>query len=321
MNDVALRSGAINGLALCAGAGGLELGLRLALGDGYRCVCFVERDAYAAATLVARMEDASLEPAAVWDDVGTFDGSAWRGVVDIVSAGFPCQPWSAAGKQRGVEDERWLWPDIARIVREVGPQFVFLENVPELAGRGLGHILGDLAEAGFACEWDLFSAAEVGATHLRRRLFLLAHSDGALHDRDEPERIAERGGSSRAGADRAVLDDADGARRDGRVCASRGAVRDEARGQEPRGRRDALADRRVPLFPPGQDDDDGWREYLAHTPGVEPAVRVRLDGLADGLGRRGIPNRRDRLRVLGNGVVPLAAAAAFTELWQRLVSR
>lgn len=102
-------------LALCAGYGGFSLGLRLA-GIDHRTVCYVERDAHAAATLVARMGEASLDQAPVWDDLESFDGSAWRGRVDLVTGGFPCPPFSAAGRRTGADDERWLWPDIARII-------------------------------------------------------------------------------------------------------------------------------------------------------------------------------------------------------------
>jgi len=116
-------------LSLCAGVGGLELGLKLAI-PGARTVCYVERDSYAAATLVARMADQALDPAIVWDDIATFDGRPWRGRVDLVTAGFPCQPASLAGRRRGTADDRWLWPDIVRIIGEVRPQYVFLENVP-----------------------------------------------------------------------------------------------------------------------------------------------------------------------------------------------
>ena len=94
---------------------------------GYRTVGHVERETYAAAILVARMEDAALDPAPVWDDVATFDGRPWRGAVDIVTAGYPCQPFSVAGKRRGADDPRHLWPHVARIVGEVEPPFVFLE--------------------------------------------------------------------------------------------------------------------------------------------------------------------------------------------------
>jgi len=95
-------------------------------------VAHVERDPFAAAVLVARMADQALDQAPVWDDLRSFDGRPWRGRVDLVTAGFPCQPWSAAGRRQGIEDDRWLWPDVARIVAEVGPRLVLLENVPVL---------------------------------------------------------------------------------------------------------------------------------------------------------------------------------------------
>src|SRR3990167_8778450 len=91
----------VNGISLCSGIGGLELGLKIALGDAYRCVCYIEREGYAAATLVARMEDKALDSAPIWDDLATFDGGPWRGKVDIVSGGFPCQPASTAGRRKG----------------------------------------------------------------------------------------------------------------------------------------------------------------------------------------------------------------------------
>lgn len=174
----------MNGLALCAGIGGLELGLHIALGEDYRTVCYVEREACAVATLVARMEDAGMDRAPIWDDIKTFDGTAWRGCVDIISAGFPCQPWSVAGQRKGAEDERWIWGDIARIIGEVGPGIVFLENVPGLlVPEGMGQVLGDLSEMGFNAEWGVFSAAEVGAPHIRRRVFILAYAESLKFSR------------------------------------------------------------------------------------------------------------------------------------------
>ena len=162
---------------LCSGYGGVELALRLA-GIPARTVVHVERDAYAAATLVARMEEAHLDPAPIWSDLCTFDGGAWRGRVDLVSAGFPCQPFSSAGQRRGVDDDRWLWPAVWKCVRDMGPRFLFLENVPQLVRHGLPHVLADLAEDGWAAEWGLLSASAVGAPHKRERFWLLAHADG-----------------------------------------------------------------------------------------------------------------------------------------------
>ena len=163
-------------LALCAGVGGLELGLRVATGAA--TVCYVEREAYSAAVLVARMADGVLDEAPIWSDIGTFDGRPWRGVVDSITAGFPCQPVSTAGKRLGTDDPRWLWPHVARIIHDVGPRWVFLENVPGLIHAGLGNVLGSLAGLGFDAEWGVFSAAGSGAPHLRRRVFILADANG-----------------------------------------------------------------------------------------------------------------------------------------------
>lgn len=182
----------MNGLAICAGAGGLELALDLVFGAAYAPVCCVEREAFVAAHLVARMDEGVLRAAPVWDDLATFDGRPWRGVVDIVTAGFPCQPFSVAGSQLGLEDERWLWPDIARILREVfgeadersgGPYVIFLENVPPVIVHGLGDILRTLAELGFDAEWGCVSAADVGGSHGRERFYLLAVADAERHER------------------------------------------------------------------------------------------------------------------------------------------
>lgn len=163
-------------LSLCAGYGGLELAVALAC-PGSRVVAYVEREAHSAAVLLARMEDAALAPAPVWcGDLADLDASLFRGV-GMVTAGFPCQPWSAAGQGRGFDDERWIWPDIARIVRDVGPRYVFLENVPGLLVRGgLGAVLGDLAEMGFDAEWGVLSAADAGASQLRERVYVLAYT-------------------------------------------------------------------------------------------------------------------------------------------------
>ena len=186
-----MAGGVTRGLALCAGVGGLELGISAAL-PGYRAVCHVENEAYAAAVLAQRMEAGDLPPACVYSDLRTFDGRPWAGVVDLVSAGSPCQPFSVAGTRKGKDDPRHLWPHVMRVVREVGPRVVCLENVRGHLSLGFAQVLGDLASAGFSAEWGVFSAEEVGAPHRRERLFILAHASGA-DLRDEQER---RGGAS-----------------------------------------------------------------------------------------------------------------------------
>lgn len=308
------------GLALCAGVGGLELGLGLALGDSYRTVCHVERDAYAAATLVARMADEALGEAPIWDDLFTFDPRPWRGKVDLVTAGFPCQPFSVAGKQRAEEDERHLFPRIAEIIRDVGPRLVFLENVRGLltasGGRVFGDVLGTLADLGFDSEWLCLRASAVGAPHRRERVFILAHA----HD-----------------------------------CGDFGLQREgELRefGGEHRGHPDGHDLAGIPPFPPGPEDRDAWARILAERPDLAPAladaggerlqgfvptgaaegatgrsdgaevgggqgeVKSELCGMDDGLAGW-LDYRQDRLRCAGNGVVALQAAAAFSVLARR----
>jgi DNA (cytosine-5)-methyltransferase 1 len=287
-------------------------------------VGYCERDAYAARCLMARMEDEALERAPIWDDLTTFDARPWRGAVDLVLAGFPCQPWSAAGKRRGLEDERWIWPDIAKIIGECEPGLVFLENVPGLRRAGLREVLSDLAALGFDAEWQDFAASDVGAPHRRQRLFILAHRDGAgcgvigigglldgerearRHDadrRDADMGLAQRARRQTAGgpAQHAAAElgaggrdvaDAGGAGREG---SERGA---EALGSTPELRRP---------FPPGPSDAAGWTEYI-RAGGPQPSIRRGADGL---------PDRLERLRALGNGVVPLVAALAFRVLAER----
>ena len=135
------------GRGVFAGAGGGILGGKLL---GWRTVCAVEIDPYCASVLMQRQNEGHLSPFPVWDDVCTFDGRPWRGTVDVVSGGFPCQDISVAGKGAGINGERsGLWKEMARIVREVGPRWVFLENVPAITSRGLDRVLGALAELGF----------------------------------------------------------------------------------------------------------------------------------------------------------------------------
>ena len=153
---------------------------------------YVERDSYAAAALVARMEDASLDRAPVFDDLATFPGASFRGKVDCVLAGVPCQPFSVAGQQRGTEDERWLWPLAWRIVRDTGAWALVLENVRGFYGAGLRPVLRDLAESGWIAEWSNLRASDVGASHKRDRLFLVAVADG-YGDRLESIRRRWRG--------------------------------------------------------------------------------------------------------------------------------
>ena len=138
-------------LALFAGAGGGILGGKLL---GWRTVCAVEWEPYPATVLAQRQNDGILPPFPIWDDVRTFDGRPWRGIIDVVSGGFPCQDISAAGGGEGLDGERsGLWREMARIIGEVRPIIAWVENSPMLTSRGLGTVLGDLAEMGYDARW------------------------------------------------------------------------------------------------------------------------------------------------------------------------
>lgn len=169
-------------LALFAGAGG---GLYGSLLLGWTPICAVEKDRYRRAVLLARQRDGIFPRFAIHDDIRTFAGTLLRGRVDVITAGFPCQPFSFAGKRLGADDERNLWPETIRVIRDVRPRLALLENVPGLLSSGeyFGQILGDLAEAGFDAEWDVFSSCSVGAPHTRDRLFLLAYSARELGEK------------------------------------------------------------------------------------------------------------------------------------------
>jgi DNA (cytosine-5)-methyltransferase 1 len=166
----------MNELCLFAGAGGGLLGSKLL---GFRTVCYVEREKYCIEILKARIRDGCLDNAPIWDDIKTFDGKPWSGCVDIITAGFPCQPFSVAGKRQGADDDRNMWPETIRVIREIRPRFCLLENVPGLLSGTHGYfgtVLGDLSESGYDARWRIVSAADVGAPHLRKRLWILAHS-------------------------------------------------------------------------------------------------------------------------------------------------
>ena len=159
-------------LALFAGAGGGILGGKLC---GFRTVCAVEWDAHARDVLRARQDDGCLEPFPIWDDVQTFDGKPWAGLVDVVSGGFPCQDISSAGSGAGIEGERsGMWSHMARIVGEVLPRYVLVENSPLLVGRGLVRVLGDLAAMGYDARWGVVGACHAGAPHQRERIWIVA---------------------------------------------------------------------------------------------------------------------------------------------------
>lgn len=167
-------------LSIFSGIGGIDSAIRLVFPE-CRTVCYVEREAYAASVLVARMEDKTLDEAPIWSNVATFDGKSFDGCVDTVAFGFPCQDLSVAGKQKGIEQgtRSGLFFEACRIIRDIpSVRYLFIENVAGLlANRFMSVVLGELSEMGFDAEWGVFSARDVGSTHLRKRVFILAYSN------------------------------------------------------------------------------------------------------------------------------------------------
>ena len=192
----------VDELALFAGAGGGILGGHLL---GWRTRCAVEFDPYARSVLLARQRDGFLPRFPIWDDVKTFDGHPWKGSIDVCSGGFPCQDISSAGRGAGIEGEKsGLWGEMARIVCEVRPRFVFVENSPMLTSRGLGVVLGDLASMGYDARWCVLGAHNVGAPHKRDRIWILAHAESSggkgrgLHDGNQFSTLERRQPSSQS---------------------------------------------------------------------------------------------------------------------------
>ena len=206
----------MNELALFAGAGGGILGGHLL---GWRTVCAVEWEPYAASVLVQRQNDGVLPPFPIWDDIQTFDGKPWRGVVDVVSGGFPCQDISAAGKGAGIDGERsGMWREMARIIREVRPRYAFIENSPMLTSRGLDRVLSDLASMGFDARWGVLGAADVGAPHQRDRIWVVADSNRKWKLQQERSESYEWGRIGNGGDEMAY---ANSAQRQGNKCTER----------------------------------------------------------------------------------------------------
>lgn len=322
-------------MSLCTGIGGLDLGLRLAV-PAARTICMVEREAFAIATLVDQMEKGAMDACPIWTDLARFNGKAWCGTVDCIVGGYPCQPFSVAGRRAGEEDPRHMWPHIARIVRDVQPAMVFFENVAGHLSLGFEQVAEDLQDMGYVVEAGLFTASEVGAPHRRQRLFILAHHhrNGCESQRFskvfDGERSALGHDADRCGGEASCLEyptsvgfgerRAESAVRGGRHSASLagGAVADAAlsRSQERTGQREyieqkqqAVERRERGIFPPAPNDLEAWQRIPEHLqPAAQPAVRGMVDGNA---------SRVDRLRALGNGVVPLVAAVAFRTLARR----
>jgi DNA (cytosine-5)-methyltransferase 1 len=326
----------ITHVGLCAGYGGVELGLKRVI-QTLRTVALCEIEAFAIANLVAKMEAGLLDPAPIWTDLKTFPYAEFHGKVDILTGGYPCQPFSSAGKRLGKDDPRHLWPYIADGIRVMRPRVCFFENVEGHISLGLSTVISDLEEMGYSVSWGIFSASEVGAPHQRKRVFILANLkcsglEGMLQDIGAKGWQAERGFVARC-------------------CQHRGNAWPSRPGQHqhawepPRvlGNSNRLNwrtqtegrqhDAKAGSTSEGMGDSDGgdgqWcaRREARHTTQsnedafvweTKPALGGDADGSADRLDDAELyescDNRTDELRLLGNGVVPATAEKAFITL-------
>jgi DNA (cytosine-5)-methyltransferase 1 len=178
-------------ISFCSGYGGLERGLDLA-GVKHRVIAYVEIEAFAIANLVSKMESGQLVPAPIFTDLKTFPAHLFRDCVDIITGGYPCQPFSAAGKRLGTEDPRHLWPYILDHIKAIRPVRCFFENVEGHISLGLREVIGDLESAGYNSTWGIFSAAEVGAPHQRKRVYILGSDPNCRDGSAQQERKYKR---------------------------------------------------------------------------------------------------------------------------------
>ena len=326
-------------VSLCAGYGGIDLGLRRVL-PTLRTIAYSEREGFCCANLVSKVEAGLMDAAPIWTDVKTFPWAEFHGRVDILSGGYPCQPFSAAGKRLGAEDPRHLWPYISAGIAAMRPSACFFENVEGHISLGLPDVIEDLGRLGYRTTWGVASASECGAPHQRKRVFILAErQQQGLEGRASQQGYARglqrktgRGGDfvwpSRPNErqhewepPRVVMDDSKGLRSaepaDGIGQAAPWA---DASGDE------TVADAKSPVWRRSSNEDNGWRRTAeAGRPNGSKGDRQTQSSLgrdADGLTHRldhaelhvSTDNRTDELRLLGNGVVPATAERAFRVL-------
>jgi len=273
----------MNELSLFTGAGGGVLGSKIL---GWEAVGYVEWDKYCQEILAQRIQDGFLNEAPIFGDIDVFikSGAArkYEGFVDVVTAGFPCQPFSVAGKKRGQDDERNKWPQTLECIRLIRPRYALLENVPGLLNSGyFGEILSSLAQIGFDARWTVLGADDVGAPHRRKRLWILAYPHG--------KRLEEHG--------------------HGKSTHAFSASEDVPHPDEP-GLEGRLHDRE--FDPEGrQVESDGC--LTERGTGWEGSRDLHWWSTEPNVGRvaHGVASRVDRLKALGNGQVPAVAATAW----------
>ena len=290
----------LNELHLFAGAGGGILGGILC---GHTTVCAVEIEPYCRKVLLQRQRDGILPKFPIWDDVQTFDGNPWRGKVDIICGGFPCQDISAAGKGAGIEGSRSsMWKHMARIIGEVRPKYAFVENSPMLVGRGLSTVLADLAEMGYDAKWGIVGAHHVSAPHRRDRIWILATysnvrrcNDGSYSERQYEANYAQVGQTAEDQQSGSI----------GQHWTSKNSC-----------------DVSNPISERGCSRDSKWQDAEdareLTTNSGDNTRRVEWWDSEPNVGRvaNGVASRVNRLKAIGNGQVPAVAELAWKILTQ-----
>ena len=274
----------LHGLDLFSGIGGVTLAL-----SGYiKPIAYCEVDRYSQALLLSRMRTGQLPVAPIWDDVCTLSGRDISCPLDIVTGGFPCQDISSAGRGAGLDGKRSsLFWQLFRIVAETKPSFVFLENVPAIRTRGLKEVVRAFTDVGYDCRWTCVSAADVGAPHLRKRWFMLAANTNGIDIRQKQVATRRKGSTiiGHHGTSRNVADT------EGHGCGPSECVV-----TYPIQRIDG------PEIAKERSRQNTHSEWRPTDWSIEPAV---------GRVANGISNRVDRIKGLGNAVVPAQARKAF----------
>ena len=306
----------ITHISLCTGYGGIDLGLSRVI-RGMRTIAYAEIDSFAIEVLLTRMEAGQFDAAPIWTDVRDFPWGSFHGSVDILSAGYPCQPFSHAGLRQGGDDPRHLWPHIKRGIESIRPAVVFLENVEGHISMGLSSVISDLEEVGYRCSWGIFSAEECGAPHRRNRVFILALLDATDSVRERGQLPIERIKSAiqDAGSDGTARRAENG---DGEWhCISCGqAVFGGCGCDHGESRCHRCGEWTYPFYYSAKDGcshcGTSWPIWCDTTSWpVVPVIRGSDDGC---------PDRVDRLRLLGNGVVPAVASLAFRNLLSAVIT-
>lgn len=320
-------------LHLFAGAGGGILGGILL---GHTCVCAVEIEPYRRQDLLSRQRDGFLPKFPIWDDIRTFEGRPWKGIVDIVAGGFPCQDISSAGKGEGIEGSRsGLWSEMARVIGEVQPSFAFVENSPMLTLRGIDRVLGDLAEMGFNARWGVLSAADaiwLGGTpcldHLRERIWIVAENANCHSPRRAWQGPSQSSGRINKAEFIRAMSQAQQGRENQRASGEQDAECPSERCRPGRTRRPNTSDSRKREQAFQTDTDSRQRIEIGRSlrAGRRGTCESEINGAGENrthwweseprVGRvvHGIPNRVDRLAAVGDAQVPAVVKLAWETL-------